>query len=165
MARNKDISARKLKQELRSLIRTGEAQKSRFAEKWYKNPVGFVEDFNVKITETIEDIILSMIDPKIEMLMIAGPRGGSKTLVVSIVGGAMFIFDEYDVLHIGGSETQAKYGYEYLTNYYFSNASFKSEMGQSLTMTTRGLRDNWYRIGPCSGVHAFLCRANPLFRR
>lgn len=150
MATAKDISAHRLREKLQALIGAGEAKQSQFAEKWANNPIGFVEDFNVKITEVIEKIIYAMRDPKIGHLIIAGPRGGSKTLVVSIVGGAMFIFDEYDVLHMGGSETQSKYGYEYLTNYYFSDAAFKSDFGKSLTMTTRGLRGNWYRIGPCS---------------
>lgn len=150
MASKRDITAHRVREELRALIRSGEAQQSKYAEKWAENPVGFVEDFNVKITETIEEFILAMIDPKIETLMAAGPRGGGKTLVVSIVGGAMFLFDEFDVLHMGGSETQAKYGFGYITNYYFSNSLFQSGYDTSFAMSAIGLRGNWYRIGACS---------------
>lgn len=146
----KDITANKLRQDLRALIHTGEIRQSEYAQKWAENPVGLIEDFNIKITEKVEELILSVIDPKIGTLLVAGPRGGGKTLVISVTIGGMFIFNEYDVLHMGGSETQAKYGFGYLTNYYFSDSAFSSDLGSALTMNAYGPRKNWYRIGACS---------------
>ena len=160
MARKKDITPNKARQELRALIGADQVGFSEYAEIWHDDPVKFFHKLGLLTPEKIEAIIRDCTNPDVPKILIIGPRGGGKTLDVSIVTGGLFAFEEYDVIQLGGSLDQSKKGYEYLENYFFMNPDVASdEIDTALKTMAKGKRGNWLKIAPCSkkavrGPHA-----------
>lgn len=151
MTRKKDISQNQAREELTNLIDSGEVKESEYARLWHDDPVKFYNTLGALTPEKIEALILDIANPDVKKILVIGPRGGGKTYIVSIGAGALWAIEEYDVIQLGGSETQAEKGYECIRNHYFMNDQIAEEsIDKFLAEKATGKRGAWLKVLPCS---------------
>lgn len=160
MKDKKDISKKELRARLQALADSGDVHDSELAKLWRDDPTKVFHAFNLLTPKKIKELIAACINPRIPEVIVIGGRGVGKTLDIAIIEGCSFYFDEFDIVHLGGSEKQAKKGYGYFRNYFADdpNADTK-DIGKTLTTAATGARGNWFQIVPCSefairGEHA-----------
>ncbi len=136
----------------------------RLLEKLNENP----EEFRVEGIDFFKHIGLSFCPPqeaffndiyneKVFRAAVLAPRGGGKTMLAAALASACFLFKGWDVVWCAASETQALYGFEYISKF-LSEPEVQDYTLTQLKTIARGKRGNWIRALPASprsirGVH------------
>lgn len=121
-----------------------------FLDKYRGREIDFFLERGRLYPEVLEKIFLLIYNGEADDLVIIGPRGGGKTMVIYDAATARFMWKEDDVFAIGGSKEQAINGFKYSRQILNSDVQASENVEDCLKGQAVGVRGNWMRIAAAS---------------
>ena len=106
-------------------------ESERVLAEYRERPLEFFGEYGRLWPEVIERIFWDIYMLRVDRACLVGPRGGGKTMGVSSLGTALYLWAEFDVLFLGGSKTQAQKGYAYAAEILHGDRGWRISMSRS----------------------------------
>jgi len=84
---------------------------------YHADPRKFFEDRDIAFFPVFERMFDDLLNTRVKKAVALGPRGGGKTFGAAVVATAFFLFKDFDVGIVAGSETQALTLFGYITEW------------------------------------------------
>ncbi len=101
----------------RSLLVDAVSLLKRHENVYKKDPQLFFKERGINFFPTFERMFNQLYSTEVLKAVALGPRGGGKTFGAAIIATAFFLFKDYDVGIVAGSETQALTLFGYITDW------------------------------------------------
>lgn len=100
--------------------------------------------------EKLAEIFFAIFNAECEDLIVVGPRGGGKTMGIYDGATALFMWKDFDVFALGGSEKQAINGFRYMRQILYRESELADNLQESLKKGAVGPRGNWFSVSAAS---------------